>query len=425
MNTTTLTAITERIKSKNYVLQVCLPCGKKSGKQTLYDIRKTYGNLETYVSSIALPNEREAIRIDLYSKNGSSFLKKESAEFYLNSSNYKGSYDNSRIADYTNTTTNLSDSEVKKVSPTNQANKSHHFNKHNKFNNNGNNGKKNDIREIHKADHTNESKSYRYTNRRNTLPITQNLAHTSAEIEAAQLKIENRYLLEKVETLKTQIFEREATLKKEHSQELERLKERNKILERRNDEYFSENLKLSCELATEKSRLELEYRQKELDLHVKQKQGLSGIMDGIKSFPPEAWQFLAGLLPNHPMSKSATQTTTSTTTTDTSLNGIAKHSDPDSQVCIECMTTLLSKQNPEIVTMAAMLNEHLVTRPKVLKAVYDKFFPEQSTKSKVDNVSNNGSNNGSNNNGTNKSNSTNSKQNDTPLAGTYPANCCL
>lgn len=206
---------------------------------------------------------------------------------------------------------------------------------------------------------SNESNNGSNNGKASQIKYTKDMNHS--EIEAVQLKTENKYLSEKVDELKA----------------------RNKELERKNDEYYNENLRLTREHATEKDKRDLEYKQKELDLLAKQKQGLSGIMEEVKTMPPEAWQFIAGLLPNHPMSKGLLPPANN----DNALNGTVKHNDPDAQACIEVMDSLLLKQSSEIVGMVAMLTEHLVTHPTVLKAVYDKFFPE--TKDNSNNSSNN------------------------------------
>lgn len=125
----------------------------------------------------------------------------------------------------------------------------------------------------------------------------------------------------------------------------------------------------------------MEFKQKELELLAKQKQGLSGVLNDVKTLPPEAWQFIAGLLPNHAMAKGMP---TKVNETNSASSGTLKHKDPDAQTCIEVMNSLLLKQSPEIVGMAALLMEHLVTKPSVLKAVYEKFFPEQNENEKED-----------------------------------------
>jgi hypothetical protein len=175
---------------------------------------------------------------------------------------------------------------------------------------------------------------------------------TKADIEVVQLRTENKYLVEKVEELK----------------------QRNKELERKNDNYYTENLRLTREHATEKDKRDLEFKHKELALITQQKNGLSGIMDDVKTMPPEAWQFIAGLLPNHPMTKALGQAPVQTESMQSSSD---KHNDPDAQTCIELITSFLVKSNPELVGMMAMLTEHLTTHPAVLKAVYEKFFPNQ------------------------------------------------
>lgn len=176
---------------------------------------------------------------------------------------------------------------------------------------------------------------------------------TKADIEVVQLRTENKFLQERVEDLRT----------------------RNKDLERTNADLYNENTRLTRENATEKDKRDLEYQKKEIELNARQKAGLSGVMEELKSFSPEAWQFIAGLFPNHPMAKNFAQAPEQ----QAQLSGAEQHADPDSQTCIEVIDQLLLKQTPEVVGMAAMLMEHLVTKPEILKTVYGKFFPEQVT----------------------------------------------
>ncbi len=296
----------ELIKTNNYLFEVCLPCGKKWGKKTLYDVRNEYGELEDYIRKIAKPNEQEAITVKLYGKNGTGPKKKGSVEIFINEQN-----------------------------------------------------ETNGLNEINKKNETNTINDIVLQNATNNL-TKKNIVQmiSKADIDVVQLKTENKYLAEKVEELKA----------------------RNKELERKNDEYYNENLRLTREHATEKDKRDLEYKQKELDLLAKQKQGLSGVLEDVKTLPPEAWQFIAGLLPNHPMAKGLLPAPAQN---NNALSGANKHNDPDAQACIEVMDALLLKQSPEIVGMSAMLTEHLVTNPTVLKAVYDKFFPEQSNNEKT------------------------------------------
>lgn len=78
---TDLTDIIERLDYKNYLFEVSLPNGEKGGKYTHYAIKNLCGSLENYLKKIVKPNEKEDIRINLYAKNGSSFLRKGSFKY--------------------------------------------------------------------------------------------------------------------------------------------------------------------------------------------------------------------------------------------------------------------------------------------------------------------------------------------------------
>lgn len=278
------------ILSKHYLFEVIIPGKTSFPKQSADQADQLYGSMESYFTRIADSNNVEQLTVNLYAKNGSSYLRRETINVQIPASIEKS------------TTANPSGVEK----PLNT--------------------------QTYQPTHT---------------------MITKADIEVVQLRTENKFLNEKVEELKN----------------------RNKALERKNEEYYTENLRLTREHATEKDKRDLEYRQKELELSSKQKQGLSGILDDVKTMPAEAWQFIAGFMPNHPMAKGLTPAITE----QPQLNGAVKHADPDAQACIEVIDSLLLKQTPEIVGMAAMLTEHFANNPGILKAVYEKFFPGQTT----------------------------------------------
>lgn len=286
------------IRGKNYLFEVIVPGKESFPRQNADQVDMLHGRTEDYFIRIARANNVETLTVNLYAKNGSTYLRKETVVIDI-----PAVVEKSTTAIERSTTAHL-------------------------------NG----------MDKTNNTPAYQ-----NLHPMI-----TKADIEVVQFKTENKFLNEKVDELKN----------------------RNKELERKNDEYYNENLRLTREHATEKDKRDLEFKQKEMDLISKQKQGISGLMDDVKTLPPEAWQFIAGLMPNHPMAKGLTQ---GSTTDQQQLNGAIKHTDSDAQACIEVIDSLLLKQSPEIAGMVAMLIEHFTAQPAILKAVYDKFFPQQVT----------------------------------------------
>ena len=123
---------------------------------------------------------------------------------------------------------------------------------------------------------------------------------------------------------------------------------------------------------TQKDKLELEFKEKKLELENEKQSGLSGIMENVNSMSPEAWQFIAGIFPNHPMNKG--------------LNGSNQteakkeaHSDPDAQLCIDTMNETLLKQSAETVGMITMLSQAFINNPSALHKVYLKFYPPKGT----------------------------------------------
>lgn len=151
------------------------------------------------------------------------------------------------------------------------------------------------------------------------------------------------------------------------------LERRNKDLERKNDDLYNENLRLLRENLIQKDKLELEFKQKELELAGEKQTGLNGIMEQVKSLPPEGWQFIAGLFPNHPMAKLAEQSGNAPTEL---LEGTKKHPDADANTCIEMLSELLLNQGAETVGMVSMVAQALTTRPEALKQLYLQFYPQ-------------------------------------------------
>ena len=152
----------------------------------------------------------------------------------------------------------------------------------------------------------------------------------------------------------------------------EELKQRNKDLERKNDELFTENTRLIRENGITKDKYELEFKSKEFDLKKEQSGGLNGVMETVKTLPAEAWQFLAGLIPNHPMGKQAASQ-------QEAIGEIEQHTNSDAQVYIDSLVSILQNQPLEVVAMVSMVAESLINKPNSLKAIYLKFFPSIST----------------------------------------------
>ncbi len=190
---------------------------------------------------------------------------------------------------------------------------------------------------------------------------------------------EKNQTLSKPMDAKAEILEVRLDFAKKTIQDLEK---RNRDLERKNDNLYLENNKLLRDNFTQKDKLELDYKQKKLELESERKAGLSGIVEEVKSLPPEAWQFMAGMFPNHAMNKA--------------LNGgkqaegenESKHSDADAQLCIDTMNETLLNQSPEVVGMISMLSQAFINKPASLKQVYLKFYPQTTDNSKETNTEN-------------------------------------
>ncbi len=365
----TLREITNLIQESNLLFKVNIADGKKYGKQTLSNVNQHYGSISDYLKKIAGHTPLKNVLITLYRKNGSSFKKKETYKLNLESSNAEvlngmAQNDNTIVSNFIGNKSNFSNNN--NLSNGQQSNNVSSVPVETKTSYYKNNGYNKSNFSNNKSNFSNNKKT---ENRFLNPHKNHNQMATKTDIELAQLKAETKYLQEKVTELQN----------------------RNKFLERKNDEYHAENLSLLRENATEKDKRNLEFKQKELELLAKQKQGLSGAFEDIKTLPPEAWQFVAGLLPNHPMSKGLLPANSTPVQNNTPLSGGSKHPDTDAQACMEVIDTLLIKQTPEIVGMSAMLIEHLITHPTILRTVYEKFFPEttgQTTTTSSNNDSN-------------------------------------
>lgn len=149
------------------------------------------------------------------------------------------------------------------------------------------------------------------------------------------------------------------------------LERRNKELERKNDELYTENLKLTRENLTQKDKLELEFKHKEFDLVTEKQNGLNGIMEQVKGLPPEGWQFIAGLFPNHPMGKAEGSPVGL-------VEGTKKHPDKDASICMDILNELLLGQSGETVAMVCMVAQTFISQPKTLQRAYAQFYPQPS-----------------------------------------------
>lgn len=175
----------------------------------------------------------------------------------------------------------------------------------------------------------------------------------------------------------------ELSFLKQRNSELE---ERQKKAEAKLDELYTENLKLNRQVNEENGRLNLEHQKRLVELereHDKKvneldkdkKGGLSGIVDEVSKMPPEAWQFLAGLLPNHPMAKMLGPGTTEQTPKTDGALGSAKHQNPDAQSCIDLISKLLVVHDAGAVGKITLLVEYFTKNNDALDTAYNTAFP--------------------------------------------------
>ncbi len=303
---TNLKNLCDQIREGKFWFEVCLTDKQGMfGKKTIAEAEALTGSLEHYFEKVGKANATQELGVQLFAKNGSSFLRKGFFLLQLPAVVDKGA----TVVDAS--TTAQASKPVQIVSASQP-------------------------------------------------PVIQGIAppavklkpmeNLKTEIENATLKTENRYLTEKVDEQKNRIKE----------------------LEKRCDEYYNENLKLNRDNTVQKDKLELEYQQKLFDVTTKQKAGLSGIMEDIKTMPPEAWQFIAGLVPNHPMAKALHVAPAR----EGDLSGMSKHSDPDAQALLEHVNEYLAEKPAEIVGTLAMVLEYLGNHPESLAALYKQFYPD-------------------------------------------------
>lgn len=194
-------------------------------------------------------------------------------------------------------------------------------------------------------------------------PSTKNVDRPTQTVESKPLnKMDN--IRAEIENVK---LSTELSFLKQRNAELE---ERTKKAELKQDELYSENLKLNRHVNEESSKLHLEHEKKLIELERDKKGGLSGIMDEAKNMPPEMWQFLAGLLPNHPMGKMLAPANTPT-----NENLGTKHSNADAQSCIDLVNSLLVNHDAESVGKLTLLIESFVKNNDALNAAYASAFP--------------------------------------------------
>jgi hypothetical protein len=173
-------------------------------------------------------------------------------------------------------------------------------------------------------------------------PTIPNKMDVSTQIENAELKAELRYI-------------------KQRNEELEK---RAKDAEHKCDNYYTENLQLSRDAATQKDKLDLEYQGKVLNLEKDKKSGLSGIMDEVKNLPPEAWQLFGNII-GKPITVAGSNPSPE-------LNGAntVKHENADAQAGIDIMVGILTTLPAESVAMLVMIVEALSKNDQHLKNAF-------------------------------------------------------
>jgi len=312
----TLKEIADTIEKKDYLFEI-LQEGKEFKRKSAPEVLMEYPSLEEYFRKVAKDHRTEKLGILLFVKNGNSFLRK--GFFSVPIVAVENAIENS-----TATVKPAVDDSTKTVEPA--------------------------IERAVESPH-------------NFLNGNQSMA------ENTQKQHFHHQTLSKPMDAKAEILQVRLDFANQKVAELER---RNKDLERKNDNLFNENTKLLRDNLTQKDKLELEYKQKSLELDSEKKSGLSGIMEEVKTLPPEAWQLIAGIFPNHPMNKT--------------LNGSGKeeekaeHSDPDARLCIDGIQEALLNQTPETIGMISMLTQAFINNPGALHKVYLKFYPTETPK---------------------------------------------
>jgi hypothetical protein len=167
---------------------------------------------------------------------------------------------------------------------------------------------------------------------------------TKTDIENAKLSTENKFLAEKVDEQK----------------------ERIKKLERDNDELNANYRTLRTQHETNHTKHELEYKQKVLEIENNRKAGLGGIVEDVKSLPPEAWEFFRGVFGKEGPKDNKP-----------GLEGPKKHADADAQACIDGIGEVLLTAGVDTCGKIALIVESMAKDPKILNVIFDKLFPGQ------------------------------------------------
>lgn len=163
----------------------------------------------------------------------------------------------------------------------------------------------------------------------------------------------------------------------------DRLKESNKKLDQKNEELFNEVSKLTRELATDKTKNDLEFQKKTLELEKGQKSGLSGIVDEIKNMDPETIALFGSFIqPNNKNFQKFLEKGKSNDNNDNSgegfLNG-TPHENKEVQEFIEqSIYPMLTSASPAVVGMLGGLIEYFTkneTGNQHLAATYKKWLP--------------------------------------------------
>jgi len=220
---------------------------------------------------------------------------------------------------------------------------------------------------------------------KNVEKSTTNVEKSTTNVDAENKNIENKEVRNSItstnntmnsqEDLKTHI--ENASMKTELrflQAENDRLKESNKKLDQKNEELFNEVSKLTRELATDKTKNDLEFQKRELELLSKQKGGLSGIVDEVKNMDPKTLGMIISVFqPNNQAVKALMSSEEGSG--GESLNG-PKHKDEETQDFIQnSIIPMLAEANSGAVGMIGGLIEYFLKYPEHLVATYKKWLP--------------------------------------------------
>jgi len=278
--------------------------------KTLAEVDKNYGGFESYLKKIAESQKLKQLNINTKAKNGTSFLNKG---IFLVDIEPVENVGNVEKTEKTVTTNSINSTNPISVT---------------------------EVEEIKKPKEN---------------PITTHIPpmeDLKTHIENASMKTELRFL----------------------QAENERLKETNKKLDHKNEELFNEVSKLTRELATDKTKNDLEFQKKELELLQKQKGGLSGIVDEVKNMDPKTLGMIISVFqPNNQAVKALMSSDENSG--GSSLNG-PKHENSEVQDYIEhSIYPMLTNAPAGSVGMIGGLIEYFIKYPDHLVATYKKWLP--------------------------------------------------